>query len=58
MDVIASMQPVHPPGSDGLPLEPELSKIGKTDLMKLMLGDPLKTCGSILFFPQIGPYQM
>lgn len=28
LDVIASMQPVHPPGSDGLPLEPTISKIG------------------------------
>jgi hypothetical protein len=28
LDVIPSMQPVHPPGSDGLPLEPTISKIG------------------------------
>lgn len=28
-DVIASMQPVHPPGSAGLPLEPTLSLIGE-----------------------------
>ncbi|MDG1880039.1 MAG: amidohydrolase, partial [Paracoccaceae bacterium] len=28
LGVIASMQPVHPPGSDGLPLEPTISKIG------------------------------
>ncbi|MBL6856465.1 MAG: amidohydrolase [Rhodobacteraceae bacterium] len=29
LGVIASMQPVHPPGSDGLPLEPTISKIGQ-----------------------------
>ena len=28
LNVIASMQPVHPPGCDGLPLEPTISKIG------------------------------
>ena len=28
LGAIASMQPVHPPGSDGLPLEPTISKIG------------------------------
>ncbi len=29
LGVIASMQPPHPPGSQGLPLEPTLGKIGK-----------------------------
>lgn len=29
LDVIASMQPVHPPGSAGLPLEPTLSLMGR-----------------------------
>ena len=29
MGVVASMQPPHPPGSMGLPLEPYLSKIGR-----------------------------
>ena len=29
LGAIASMQPVHPPGSDGLPLEPTISKIGR-----------------------------
>ncbi len=29
LGVIASMQPVHPPGCDGLPLEPTLSLIGE-----------------------------
>ena len=29
LDVVASMQPVHPPGCAGLPLEPTLSLIGE-----------------------------
>lgn len=29
LGVVASMQPTHPPGSAGLPLEPYLSRIGK-----------------------------
>jgi hypothetical protein len=29
LDVVASMQPPHPPGQCGLPLEPTLSRIGK-----------------------------
>lgn len=29
LGVVASMQPPHPPGSQGLPLEPTVSKIGK-----------------------------
>ena len=28
LDIVASMQPVHPPGSAGLPLEPTVSMIG------------------------------
>ena len=42
LDIIASMQPVHPPGSDGLPLSLKFQKSAKADLMKLMLGDLLK----------------
>lgn len=30
LGVVASMQPVHPPGCDGLPLEPTLSLIGQS----------------------------
>ena len=47
LDIIASMQPVHPPGSDGLPLSLRYQKLAKADLMKLMLGDPLKMLGPL-----------
>jgi predicted amidohydrolase YtcJ len=30
LDVIASMQPLHPPGQMGLPLEPTISRIGES----------------------------
>ena len=50
LDVIASMQPVHPPGSDGLPLEPELSKIGKNRFNEAYAWKSIKTCGSIVIF--------
>jgi predicted amidohydrolase YtcJ len=32
LGVIAAMQPPHPPGSQGLPLEPTLSRIGRSKL--------------------------
>ena len=50
LDVIASMQPVHPPGSDGLPLEPELSKIGKNRFNEAYAWKSIKTSGSVVIF--------
>ena len=50
LSVIASMQPVHPPGNDGLPLEPELSKIGKNRFDEAYAWKSIKDTGAILTF--------
>ncbi len=50
LGVIASMQPVHPPGSDGLPLEPELSKIGKHRFNQAYAWKSIKNSGSVVIF--------
>ena len=50
LDVIASMQPVHPPGSDGLPLEPELSKIGKNRFNEAYAWRSIKDAGATVVF--------
>ena len=50
LSVIASMQPVHPPGNDGLPLEPEQSKIGKNRFDEAYAWKSIKDTGAILTF--------
>jgi len=50
LNVVASMQPVHPPGNDGLPLEPELSKIGKNRFNEAYAWKSIKDTGATLAF--------
>ena len=50
LDIIASMQPVHPPGSDGLPLEPEVSKIGKSRFNEAYAWRSIKDAGATIVF--------
>ena len=50
LDVIASMQPVHPPGSDGLPLEPTISKIGNNRFNQAYAWRSIKEAGGKVTF--------
>jgi len=50
LDVIASMQPVHPPGSDGLPLEPTISKIGHDRFNEAYAWRSIKEAGGKVTF--------
>jgi predicted amidohydrolase YtcJ len=48
LGVIASMQPLHPPGSMGLPLEPTISRIGEARWPYSYAWRTLKTAGAKL----------
>ena len=50
LGVIASMQPPHPPGAQGLPLEPTLSKIGKAKWRYAYAWNTLHKAGAALVF--------
>lgn len=50
LGVIASMQPVHPPGSAGLPLEPTLSAIGEARWEYAYAWNTLRAAGARLAF--------
>lgn len=50
LGVIASMQPVHPPGSAGLPLEPTLSAIGEARWHLSYAWNTLRAAGARLAF--------
>lgn len=50
LGVIASMQPPHPPGSMGLPLEPTLSKIGEARWQYSYAWNTLRDAGARLVF--------
>jgi len=50
LGVIASMQPVHPPGCDGLPLEPTISKIGKSRFNEAYAWASIKKAGGTITF--------
>ena len=50
LNVIASMQPVHPPGCDGLPLEPTLSKIGRDRYNQAYAWRSIKEAGGTVTF--------
>ena len=50
LNVIASMQPVHPPGCDGLPLEPTISKIGVNRYNEAYAWRSIKEAGGTVTF--------
>lgn len=50
LDVIASMQPPHPPGSQGLPLEPTVSRIGRKRWPYSYAWNTLRAAGARLVF--------
>ncbi|MCA0938502.1 amidohydrolase [Salipiger pacificus] len=50
LDVIASMQPVHPPGSSGLPFEPTVSIMGRTRWKDTFPWKSLRDSGATLAF--------
>ncbi len=50
LGVIASMQPPHPPGSQGLPLEPYLSRIGEGRWPYAFAWNTLRRAGARLVF--------
>jgi predicted amidohydrolase YtcJ len=50
MGVLASMQPPHPPGSQGLPLEPTLSNIGSAKWPYAYAWNSLRKAGARLVF--------
>jgi predicted amidohydrolase YtcJ len=50
LDVIASMQPPHPPGCHGLPLEPYLSRIGEARWPFAFAWTALRAAGARLVF--------
>ncbi|WP_373504261.1 amidohydrolase [Aestuariivirga sp.] len=50
MGVIASMQPPHPPGNHGLPLEPYLSRIGEARWQYAFAWKALREAGARLVF--------
>lgn len=50
LGVIASMQPPHPPGSHGLPLEPTLSRIGRARWPYSYAWNDLREAGARLVF--------
>lgn len=55
LGVIASMQPPHPPGSMGLPLEPTLSKIGRERWRTAYAWRMLKDAGARVAFASDWP---
>ncbi|WP_226626953.1 amidohydrolase [Alloyangia pacifica] len=50
LDVVASMQPVHPPGSSGLPLEPTVSIMGRARWKDTFPWKTLQDAGASLAF--------
>jgi predicted amidohydrolase YtcJ len=50
LGVIASMQPPHPPGSQGLPLEPTLTNIGRAKWPYAYAWNSLRKAGAHLVF--------
>jgi predicted amidohydrolase YtcJ len=50
LGVIASMQPPHPPGSQGLPLEPYLTKIGEARWPHAFAWNDLRDAGARIVF--------
>ena len=50
LGVIASMQPPHPPGSQGLPLEPTLTNIGKDKWPYAFAWNSMRKTGAHLVF--------
>ncbi|WP_353475434.1 amidohydrolase [Salipiger sp. H15] len=50
LDVVASMQPVHPPGSSGLPLEPTVSIMGRGRWQDTFPWKTLQDAGATLAF--------
>jgi len=50
LGVIASMQPPHPPGTIGVPLEPTLSRIGPSRIPHFYAGKALQDAGARLAF--------
>lgn len=50
LGVIASMQPPHPPGSQGLPLEPYLSRIGEKRWPYAFAWNTLREAGARIVF--------
>lgn len=55
LGVLASMQPPHPPGSMGLPLEPTLSKIGRDRWRLSYAWRTLKNAGARIVFASDWP---
>ncbi|MGB3148272.1 MAG: amidohydrolase [Paracoccaceae bacterium] len=50
LGVVASMQPVHPPGSSGLPLEPTISIMGKARWRDTFAWRAILDSGSLIAF--------
>jgi predicted amidohydrolase YtcJ len=55
LGVLASMQPPHPPGNHGLPLEPTLSRIGKAKWRLAYAWNILRAAGARLVFASDWP---
>ena len=55
LGVIASMQPPHPPGSQGLPLEPYLTRIGEQRWPHAFVWNTLREAGARLVFASDWP---
>ena len=55
MGVIASMQPPHPPGSQGLPLDPYLSRIGRNRWPYAFAWKALREAGARICFASDWP---
>jgi predicted amidohydrolase YtcJ len=55
LGVIASMQPPHPPGSQGLPLEPYLSRIGEKRWPYAFAWNRLRAAGAHVVFASDWP---
>lgn len=55
LGVLASMQPPHPPGSHGLPLEPTISRIGKAKWHLAYAWNTLRAEGARLVFASDWP---
>lgn len=55
MRIIASMQPPHPPGQMGLPLEPTLTRIGRSNWKRAYAWRAIRTAGIDLIFSSDWP---
>jgi predicted amidohydrolase YtcJ len=55
MRIIASMQPPHPPGQMGLPLEPTLTRIGRSNWKRAYAWRAIRTAGVDLIFSSDWP---